>query len=213
MRLLEGTKPVTWVFTGDSVTHGGEFTQGFRNYSEHFAERVRWELGRSSDVIINTALVGERADRLLNNIERRALRFQPDVVSVMIGLIDALSEKPGRSRFRQHLEKLIVRLRNDGSTVLLHTPHRINVKKLSGHADMRAYIKIIREAARELDVPCIDHWDHWKRSKSIKPVWHSLLAPDGFHPNAHGQREMAKLIFRRLGIYDHSSFTCTSHMY
>jgi hypothetical protein len=47
--LLTGTEPVTWLFTGDSITHGALHTMGWRSYPEHFAERVRWELRRMRD--------------------------------------------------------------------------------------------------------------------------------------------------------------------
>src|SRR6185369_2185909 len=77
--LLRGTQPTTWVFTGDSITHGALFTEGWRSFPEHFAERVRWELRRFHDVVINTGVCGERSGGLLANLESRMLRFHPDV--------------------------------------------------------------------------------------------------------------------------------------
>ena len=40
--LANRSRPLTWVFTGDSITHGAKHTAGCRSYPEHFAERVRW---------------------------------------------------------------------------------------------------------------------------------------------------------------------------
>ena len=48
------------MFTGDSITHGALHTMGWRSYPEHFAERVRWELGRMRDIVINTGISGDR---------------------------------------------------------------------------------------------------------------------------------------------------------
>src|SRR6185369_10691115 len=58
-RLLAGKAALTWVFTGDSITHGALHTLGWRSYPEHFAERVRWELKRMRDVVINTGISGD----------------------------------------------------------------------------------------------------------------------------------------------------------
>src|SRR5262249_54964759 len=89
--LLRGERPATWVFTGDSITHGALFTEGWRSFVEHFAERVRWELRRFDDVVINTGVCGEHTGGLLENLERRALRFGPDVVFVLLGMNDSLA--------------------------------------------------------------------------------------------------------------------------
>ena len=57
--LLAGKDPVMWVITGDSITHGALHTLGWRSYPEHFAERVRWELRRVRDIVINTGISGD----------------------------------------------------------------------------------------------------------------------------------------------------------
>jgi len=54
---------LTWVITGDSITHGAWFTKGARSYPEHLAERVRGELLRFRDIIINTGVSGDRNPR------------------------------------------------------------------------------------------------------------------------------------------------------
>src|SRR4029077_19894017 len=55
-QLLAGKRPLTWVFTGDSITHGALHTLGWRSYPEHFAERVRWEQRRMRHVGIHTGI-------------------------------------------------------------------------------------------------------------------------------------------------------------
>ena len=59
--ILETKTPVKWVFVGDSITHGAKHTFGARSYPEIFGERIRWELRRVRDVIINTAISGNTA--------------------------------------------------------------------------------------------------------------------------------------------------------
>src|SRR5580698_4140403 len=52
--LLKGKEHVVWLITGDSITHGALHTCGWRSYPELFGERVRWELYRVRDIVINT---------------------------------------------------------------------------------------------------------------------------------------------------------------
>lgn len=71
-----------------SITHGAWFTNGARTYPEHLAERVRGELLRFRDIIINTGVSGEISTGLLADFEWRVLRFNPDVVSIKLGMND-----------------------------------------------------------------------------------------------------------------------------
>ena len=43
-KLIRSAEPVKWLFYGDSITHGAVHTFGARDYTEHFTERVRFEL-------------------------------------------------------------------------------------------------------------------------------------------------------------------------
>jgi lysophospholipase L1-like esterase len=207
-RLLDGSKPLTWVFTGDSITHGGGHTQGGRSYSEHFAERVRWELKRFLDVVINTGVSGDRVRGLSKNVDWRVLRFRPDLVSVMLGLNDSGSGVSGRQEFRDRLASLVDRLRNEGAIVLLNTPNRINLLKARDRLDLPGYVQIIRDVADEFELPLVDHWSHWEEAKSAKEGMPGWLANDGVHPDRAGHRELARLLFAELDIFDARSPTC-----
>ena len=207
-RLLDGSKPLTWVFTGDNITHGGGYTQGARSYSEHFAERVRWELKRFLDVVVNTGVSGDRAKGLAKNLDWRVLRFRPDVVSVMLGLNDSGGGVPGRQEFRDHLATIVDRLRNEGAIVLLNTPNRINLLKARDRLDLPGYVQIVRDVAAEFELPLIDHWSHWEEVKSTAEDVPGWLADDGIHPDCEGHRELAKLLFAELDIFDARSPTC-----
>ena len=80
--------PLIWVFTGDSITHGAKHTHGYRSYPEIFAERIRWELGRTRDIVINTGISGNTTRVILNDLDWRISQFKPNVVSLMIGTND-----------------------------------------------------------------------------------------------------------------------------
>ncbi len=207
--LINSENSATWLFSGDSVTHGANFTQGYRIYSEHFSERIRTEMKRSDDVIINTAVAGETSKTILKKLEDRVIRFQPDVVSLMIGIDDSESGAAGRKIFQKNLREIIEQIRETGSLLFLHTPPYFDPSEHKAHADIRAYVKIIRETAREYWIPCLDHWNLWKLATENQQKTDLWYAPNGVHPSAQGQHELAKQVFRRFGIFDTKSPTCS----
>jgi acyl-CoA thioesterase I len=198
--LLASKKPAVWVFAGDGITLGARHTGGQRNYCEHFAEEIRFGLGRHLDVVINTSAHEETSRSLLEDLEWRALRFQPAVVSVMIGLNDAAIGPTGRGEFRKNLEHIVECIRAEQAIPLLHTPPWIDLDRAPTHADVRAYVQVVREVSHDLDVPCVDHWTFWKEIATIEPVGTKWLTSDGLNPTAAGHRAMAELLFQCLDI-------------
>src|SRR3989339_1430384 len=119
---LKNNNPLTWVFTGDSITQGAGATHGWRSYPEHFAERVRWEVFRKSDIVINTGISADVLGSILYSFDWRIARFKPDVVSVMIGTNDAISGEKGRLIFRKSLIEMVDRIRKLEAVPLFNTP-------------------------------------------------------------------------------------------
>lgn len=207
-KLLASSEPLTWVVTGDSITHGALHTLGWRSYPEHFAERVRWEMRRMRDVVINTGISGNRTGDLLKDIGWRALRFQPDVVSVMLGMNDCTAGPPGRETFRANLTTIANRILEAGAIPLLHSPNTIYVKNAGGRSDLPAYAEIVRETAATGKYALVDHWSHWQKTKPDQEALLPWLEDKSIHPGVFGHREMAKLMFRELGIFEEKSPTC-----
>jgi acyl-CoA thioesterase-1 len=207
-QLLAGKKALTWVFTGDSITQGVRDTQGWRGYPEHFAERVRWEMQRFRDVVINTGIAGERTGGLLADLDWRVLRFQPDVLSLMIGMNDAVAGPGGRQTFRTNLRGILAKVMGAGALPLLHTPNLVYGKNATDRADLPAYADIVRELASESRLALVDHAEHWGRMRPHPEDLLAWLGDGSIHPNVYGHREIAKLIFRQLDIFDPKSPTC-----
>ncbi|MCB9784816.1 MAG: SGNH/GDSL hydrolase family protein [Candidatus Omnitrophica bacterium] len=207
--LLQSEEPITWVITGDSITHGALHTHGARSYPEHFAERVRWELGRVRDVVINTGISGDTVPGLLNDLDHRVLRFKPTVVSIMMGMNDAVKGEEGRELFQEKYRELIERLKKETEAlILLHTPNPIT-PAADRRQDLPAYSEIIREIAKEYEVALVDQERMWKDYLSKGRNDLNYLLNDGtIHPNAAGHILFAHNLFRVLDIFDPESRTC-----
>jgi lysophospholipase L1-like esterase len=206
---LSREAPVKWLFYGDSITHGARHTYGGRDYTETFDERLRFELGRRLDVILNTAISGNTTDDLLASYDWRVKQFAPDVVFIMIGMNDCDAGRHGKSPepFRANLRALCDRLAADGALAVLQTTCPI----IPGLAPSRepyfpAIMQIIRDVAAERELPLIDHTAHWlEQDANTFQYWMN----NAFHPNTHGHLAFARLIFRELGIWDpETSIVC-----
>ena len=209
-KLLESDSPIKWVFYGDSITHGALHTFGQRDYAELFGERIRFELGRSMDVVITTAISGDNTRGLLAGFDWRVAQFDPDVVFVMIGMNDC-SEGNDISidEFEGNLRQLTERMAEVGAVAVLQTTCPI----LDGQALDRSqfidkYMEVIRKLARSLDLPLVDHTRFWRDRADSFSYWMS----NAFHPNEYGHRALAACLYRELGIFDESSQSCRLHI-
>ena len=185
--LLAGNDPVTWVFAGDSIVQASRWTDGARGYVELFAERVRYDLERTLDVVINTGVSGWRARDLAANLDRAVLRHRPDVVVIGIGTNDA--KDTSVEDFLVRLGSIIDRVRGVGSHVALQTPVPGPVEAIP------AFVEAVRRLAVESGAALVDHNATWQPAE---PRWYG----DPTHPNAEGHRVMARTLINALGVPD-----------
>lgn len=204
--------PLTWVFVGDSITQGVTHTHGWRGFVEHFAERLRGELGRTRDAVVNSGVAGATVSEVLPEFHWRLGRFAPDVVVAMFGTTDALAESAGGVReFHYDLVQLVERTRDLGATVILQTPPPIRSGEAEEPGVVSTYTQEVRAVAAELGVPLVDHALVWARA-GAEGAPPSEWFDDAVHPNARGQHEIALALFDRLGILDPNSPVCSPRL-
>ena len=204
---LQAEQPNVWLFYGDSITHGALHTNGHRDYPELFEERVRFELGRRMDIIINTAISGNNTNALLDSFDWRVARFQPHVVFIMIGMNDCNQGcNITVEQFKQNLHTIKEKLDTIGAMPVLQTTCPILPGSTPGREPyFDDYMDAVRRAAEQLDVPLVDHTAYWREQSDRLYYWMS----NAFHPNEYGHRAFARTLFRDLGIDDpESSKTC-----
>ena len=194
--ILNDPAPARWLFYGDSLTHGAKHTDGKRDFTEHFRERVLWELQRSSDLVLNSAFSGFTTADLLRDFEWRAAAFRPTVAFVMIGTNDSAAGVTPEE-FARQLEELLDKFAAIGSQVVLQTP----IPVLWDLAPQRKTVPLLAESMRQVaarrKVPLIDHFAAWKECPA-----EFYLHADALHPNAEGHIKIAHDIFKALGIFE-----------
>ena len=203
----------TWLFYGDSITHGILHTHGFRAFPEIFAERLRWEKNFRYDIVINTGISGQTTVQLLDEkrYDWRVRRFKPDAVFILIGINDIVKLKDS-TVFHDNLLKLVRIVRADGAIPILQTYGNIlrvpeNANYMYRYEKLPEYNQVIRQIAADESVILVDHEKYWSANapdeRSLK-----LWMGEAIHPGGKGHLEMAKLIFQTLNIYDPECSCC-----
>lgn len=215
--LLKQKDPLIWVFTGDSITLGAKHTHGYHCYPEVFEERVRWEIARYRDIVINTGMSGHTTKDILNDFNWRVVQFKPSVVSLMFGTNDCKNDKWGISleSFEQNLKEIILKIRSLGAIAVLHTPPIVIKEKSLGRIKLPEYVSVIQKIANDEKLILIDNWSYWKDTLENHPeinVYKNWLN-DPNHPNAAGHLEIARLMFKKLSIYNPADQTCGGKYY
>jgi len=205
---LETDEPLTWVLTGDSITHGLIHTRGARNYVDHLHELIRGDLGRVQDAVLNTAITGWRIDLILGDFARRVADWRPDVVTLMIGTNDCTTEwlspivQP--DAFGAQVAEFVARVRALGALPVLQTPPTIDLLHAPDRARIGAFVERIRDvAAREGVLLADQHAFFEDFSAGTGPgnegsPWG--LLDDAFHPGPSGHAAIALVLARALGL-------------
>ncbi len=200
-RLLQSPKPITWVFTGDSVTQGAKWAGDYRPYPDIVSERIRWELKRSRDIVVNTAISGSRARDILHDFNWRVAHLHPDVVSLMVGMNDCVGGKQQEESFQANLEELVRRIRLIGAIPVLHTTNTTLHDK--DRTDLPRYNIIIRRVAVSESVILVDNWSQWQENRTSGNL--NAWLGNSIHPNGLGHIQIAQEMLRTLEIFDATS--------
>lgn len=197
-------RPMTWLFTGDSITHGAVHTKGWRCFAEIFAERVRCEMGRRSDMVVNTGISGDTTAGMVAALDWRQTRFKPDVTFIMFGMNDSVIG-PEPATYEANLRALVADARRNGGIAVLMrvNPCLPGSAQERRHAKLEAYMEIVAKVAAEEKLILVDHWADWRKDPKAIPA----MMNDEVHPNALGHQEMAIRILQTLGLHDPRSFT------
>lgn len=206
-----------WLFTGDSITHGAKHTHGQRSFPEIFSERVRWEMGRMNDVVINTGISGNVASQIIEDFEWRVAQFNPSVIFLMIGTNDCSKKKNiSTQAFELALNTFINKCKAINVIPVLLTPNLIELEKSDERAALPEYVATIKAVCKKNNLIVVDNWLYWKEtndnSEQKNTVYKSWLN-DPIHPNGIGHQEIARSIFKALNIFDMQAPTCGAEYY
>lgn len=199
---LDSGAPLTWVLTGDSITHGLLHTRGARNYVDHLHELIRGDMGRVQDALINTGISGWRVAQLLDDFDRRVAHWHPDIVTLMIGTNDCSTGGSfpiiSPQEFAVGVTEFVRRVRAIGAIPVLQTQPVVDVVKAPERARIAEFAQASREVAGAEDVILVDQFA--KFTELGEGDLPRGLLDDPFHPGPAGHAVLALELAHVLGL-------------
>jgi len=191
------------VCIGDSITEQNYHLEGRLNYVGLLTERLMELYNRKSSVL-NAGKSGDTAQGILNRLEEDALRFRPDLVTVMVGINDAVLGRDGIDPFKLNLELLVKRIAASGSEVLLLTQNGVDFHVREQSVLLRtaypSYAAAIQEIAVRSNIPLCNIYERWGEYVQGQTNNHLMLMHDSIHPGARGHAFIAAQLYHYLGI-------------
>ena len=199
--LASGTSDsLTWLFMGDSITHGAIWTDGFDSLPQLFEKFVKDDLRRIQDIVINTGSSGATAGTTLGDLDRRLNTYSPNVVVLMLGTNDAKSNV-GEDVFKNNLVTILDAIRAKGAIPVLRTPP----PRKDQPANLPNYVQCVRDVAARTGVILVDQYQEWTSLSN----WESVFSKDSIHPDEAGHVWMAHQLIYELGLWREESAICS----
>ena len=205
--MMDEKESMTWLFMGDSITHGALWTYGYDGIAQTFEKYLRDQLGRTEDVVVNTAVSGATTISTLNTIEQRLKKYMPDVVSIMLGTNDAANNADA-STYKEKLQTIIDKVKelNPDAVIILRSPTSVwnaGVRE----TNIVACIEEMKEIAKENDLIYIDQYTKIQEAFTSYP-WlkgAQYLFGNNIHPGVNGHLIMTRQFIKGCGLWTDDS--------
>lgn len=206
-KVNDKTTPLTWLFMGDSITHACHWLGGYDSVAQ-LTEDFLGTIGRDKDVVINTAVSSATTTSTLDNIQYRLNQFPaPDVASIMLGTNDC-GGIDAATTYKTNLNSIItaIRAKNPNAIIILRSP--------TGNWTPRAvgpYCEAMKEVAEDQDCIYIDQYTETQGMLDTYSSWirnntanfpNQVYYGNNLHPGAKAQLDMAKMLFKGIGLWD-----------
>lgn len=185
-----GTKPVTIVCLGDSVTGVYYHTGGRRAYPEMLQVAIEKAIPKSNVKVINAGISGHTTADGLARLDRDVLMHHPDLVTISFGLNDItrLSE----DQFRTNLEAIVTRCRDAKAKVLLCTPNSVITTAGRPIEKLGRFCEVIHAVGKSLNVSVCDQFAAGQALRTKDSWAFRCTLSDEIHPNMDGHKRMAE---------------------
>ena len=229
-QLLALEEDLTWVFTGDSITHNGGWTGGYNDYAAWF-EKYLYDIGRGDDTLINTAWGGAAIDHFQPTrsgddgmgLEQFVTKYNPDVVFIKLGMNNrTMSDGDFASKYNAMLDGIYAAGEANGKKpkIILLSPtplsgeFGISSGEFGSDPTTYGYYDSVKRFSNTLSIIASQRGLQFVDLRQAM-VDESAVMGDSFHytffsdpsdglihPNGAGQYFMFKTICRKLGLYD-----------
>ena len=197
-------KKLRIVFQGDSITDAGRDHRNYhdmgKGYPRYAAEQLVADCPELELEFLNFGISGNRTCQLFDRLWEDGLAFEPDVISILIGINDvwhryektrvATTDEQIATNYRAILERI---RRESNAKIVMLSPYLLD-SELIDHMreDLVRLLAIVRPLAEEFADVYIDLEEEFAKAlpNQPEPLFYSK---DGVHPNENGSAFIGKL--------------------
>ena len=202
---MKKMKKIKIVFQGDSITDAGRDKRNYHDmgggYPKYAAELISEAYPEIEFEFINFGISGNRTCQLFDRIYTDGLAFEPDIISILIGINDiwhrhgsariATTDAQIELNYRSILERI---RRESNAKILILSPYLLLRESPDADAfreDLKTVLPIVRKLAAEFADVYVPLDEHFAVAEPLEePKFYSV---DGVHPNANGAEYIGKL--------------------
>lgn len=196
------------LFQGDSITDAGRDKRNYHDlgegYPKYAAEHIRAAHPDVDFEFINFGVSGNRTGQLFDRIYADGIAFQPDVISILIGINDVWGRSKHNilttdAQIALNYRCILERIKNETnakivvlSPFVLDAPGgdvvREDTKKLV------SIVKMLADEFADVYIPLDELFEEALRSQP-EPLYYSF---DGFHPNENGRKFIGEIYAKAI---------------
>ena len=191
------------LFQGDSITDAGRDRRNYHHlgngYPKYAAQYITAENPDIDFEFINFGISGNRTSQLFDRLYSDAIAFEPDIVSVMIGINDIWHRHTHRVMTRdEQIETNYRAILTDlkkytNAKIIVISPYLLDCEdKEPVREDLKTVLPIVRKLADEFADVYIPLDEHFEQALKTAPE-KLYYSADGVHPNANGAEFIGRL--------------------
>ena len=192
---------ITLLFQGDSITDAGRDKRNYRDmgngYPKYAKQFIKESLPETDIDFINFGISGNRTGQLFDRLYSDCIAFNPDVVSILIGVNDVW-HRPGVDTTDEQIEvnyrTILENLKNKtNAKIVMICPFYLDAEKnVHIREGLKTVIPIVKKLAEkyaDVFIPLDDIFAEAMKTQP-EPLYYSA---DGVHPNANGSEFIGRV--------------------
>ena len=191
------------LFQGDSITDAGRDKRNYHNmgwgYPKYASELIAAAHPELDIEFINFGISGNRTCQLFDRLYPDAIAFQPDVISILIGINDiwhryggdkiATTDAQLELNYRSILERI---KKETNAKIIILAPYLLDCDdKEQMREDLKTVLPIVRKLADEYADAYVPLDELFDESLKTQPA-PQYYSGDAVHPNENGARFIAE---------------------
>ena len=197
-------KKIKVVFQGDSITDAGRDRRNYHDVGPGYPMYAVKHMTEAHPEIefefINQGISGNRTSQLFDRLYADALAFEPDIISILIGINDIWHRYGGNkiattdAQIELNYRSILERIRRESNAkIMIISPFLLDKEPYEGmREDLARELPIIKRLADEFAdvyVPLDELFDEALKTQP-EPLYYSA---DGVHPNVNGRAFIGKI--------------------